>query len=144
MSGTPLRIQTVRDASAVGKALKHGYDQARPFPFYMEHDLHYSPNKKSPLSPTPRPTINQLLSAADGVWFCPYAALPLCSVPSAFALSQKDTLGIALQYGVIGVVWVLHCNGLGELAQHPLLEGFQPLIVVAPTHIFFVLQEGQA
>lgn len=28
----------LHDASAVGKALKHGYDQAQPFPFYVEHD----------------------------------------------------------------------------------------------------------
>lgn len=56
---------------------------------------------------------------------------------------MKDTLGITLQYRVIRVVGMLHRNGLWELAQHPLLEGFQSLIVVAPTHIFFVLQEGQ-
>lgn len=92
----------------------------------------------------PQRTSHGLLQTVSGFV---HIQLYLCALPQLqgeLALSQKDTLGITLQYGVIGVVWVLHCDGLGELAQHPLLEGFQPLIVVAPTHILFVLQEGQA
>ena len=52
---------------------------------------------------------------------------------------SKDTLGVTLQDGVIRVVGVLHGNGLRELAEHPLLEGLQPLVVVAPAHVLFVL-----
>lgn len=72
----------MRDASAVGKALKHGCDQAQPLPFYMEHDLHFSLTEKLLLSPMPHPTTNQSRSAANSVWFCPHPALPLCSAPA--------------------------------------------------------------
>lgn len=54
---------------------------------------------------------------------------------------SKDTLGVTLQDGVIRVVGVLHGDGLWELAEHPLLEGLQPLVVVATAHIFFVLPQ---
>lgn len=59
--------------------------------------------------------------------------------PTSPNQASKDTLGITLQDGVVGVVWVLHGNGLGELAEHPLLEGLQPLVVMATAHVFFVL-----
>lgn len=54
---------------------------------------------------------------------------------------SKDTLGIALQDGVVRVVGVLHGNSLWELAEHPLLEGLQPLVVMATAHVFFVLSQ---
>lgn len=54
---------------------------------------------------------------------------------------SKDTLGVALQDGVIRVVGVLHGDSLRELAEHPLLEGLQPLVVVAPAHVLFVLPQ---
>lgn len=36
---------------------------------------------------------------------------------------------------------MLHGNGLWELAEHPLLEGLQPLVVMASAHVFFVLPQ---
>lgn len=54
---------------------------------------------------------------------------------------SKDTLGIALQDGIVGAVGVLHGDGLRELAEHPLLEGFQPLVVVATAHVLLVLPQ---
>lgn len=62
--------------------------------------------------------------------------------PSPLPLhGSKDTLGVALQDGVVRVVGVLHGDGLRELAEHPLLEGLQPLVVVAPAHVLFVLPQ---
>lgn len=52
-----------------------------------------------------------------------------------------QVLGVALQDGVIRVVGVLHGDSLRELAEHPLLEGLQPLVVVAPAHVLFVPKE---
>ena len=37
---------------------------------------------------------------------------------------EEDTLGLCLQDGLVGRVGVLHGDGVGELAQHSLLEGF--------------------
>lgn len=68
--------------------------------------------------------------------------LPSRAPPSSPA-AWKDTLGIALQDGVVWVVGVLHGDGLRELAEHPLLEGFQPLVVVATAHVFFILSQGE-
>lgn len=56
---------------------------------------------------------------------------------------SKDTLGLALQDGVVGLVGVLHGDGLRELAEHPLLEGLQPLVVMATAHVFFVLSRTE-
>lgn len=67
------------------------------------------------------------------------------SYPRALALLphrvSKDTLGITLQDGVVRVVGVLHGDGLRELAEHPLLEGLQPLVVMAAAHVLFVLSQ---
>lgn len=39
---------------------------------------------------------------------------------------------------------MLHGDSLRELAEHPLLEGLQPLVVVATAHVFFILlQRGE-
>lgn len=35
---------------------------------------------------------------------------------------------------------MLHGDGVGELVEHPLLEGLQPLVVVAAAHKLLVLQ----
>lgn len=61
--------------------------------------------------------------------------------PASFPAAWKDTLGIALQDGVVGVVGVLHGDGLRELAEHPLLEGLQPLVVVATAHVLLILSQ---
>lgn len=53
---------------------------------------------------------------------------------------SKDTLGLALQDGVVGLVGVLHGDSLRELAEHPLLEGLQPLVVVPSTDELLVLE----
>lgn len=52
----------------------------------------------------------------------------------------EDTLRVGLVYGLVGLVDVLHGDGVGELVEHPLLEGLQPLVVVAATHKLLVLQ----
>ena len=54
-------------------------------------------------------------------------------------LLLRDTLGVALQDGLVGLIRVLHGDGLGEFSQHPLLEGLQPFVVVASTDELFVL-----
>ena len=54
------------------------------------------------------------------------------------------TLSVPLQDGLVGLVGVLHGHGLRELSQHPLLDGFQPLVVVATTHELFVLEKIKA
>lgn len=55
------------------------------------------------------------------------------------SLLLKDTLGIAMQNSVIWLVGMLHCNCLGEFSQHPLLEGFKPLVVVSTANKLFIL-----
>lgn len=52
----------------------------------------------------------------------------------------KDTLRIGLVDGLIGLVDVLHGDGVGELVEHPLLECLQPLVVMAAAHKLLVLQ----
>lgn len=51
----------------------------------------------------------------------------------------KDTLGVGLVDGLVGLVDVLHGDGVGELVEHPLLERLQPLVVVAAAHKLLVL-----
>lgn len=51
----------------------------------------------------------------------------------------KDTLGVGLVDGLVGLVNVLHGDGVGELVEHPLLERFQPLVVMAAAHKLLVL-----
>lgn len=53
----------------------------------------------------------------------------------------KDTLSVGLVDGLVGLVDVLHGDGVGELVKHPLLEGFQPLVVMAAAHELLVLQK---
>lgn len=54
-------------------------------------------------------------------------------------LLLKDTLCVTLQNRLIRLIGVLHRNGLWEFSQHPLLEGFQPFVVVAATDELLVL-----
>lgn len=51
----------------------------------------------------------------------------------------KDTLRVGLVDGLVGLVDVLHGDGVGELVEHPLLERLQPLVVMAATHKLLVL-----
>lgn len=51
----------------------------------------------------------------------------------------KDTLSVTLQNCLVRLVGVLHGNSLWEFTQHPLLEGLQPLVVVAAADKLFVL-----
>lgn len=52
----------------------------------------------------------------------------------------KDTLCVCLVYGLVGLVYVLHGDGVGELVEHPLLERLQPLVVMASAHKLLILQ----
>lgn len=52
----------------------------------------------------------------------------------------KDTLCVCLVYGLVGLVYVLHGDGVGELVEHPLLECLQPLVVMASAHKLLILQ----
>lgn len=54
----------------------------------------------------------------------------------------QDTLRVGLVYGLVGLVDVLHGDGVGELVEHPLLESLQPLVVMAAAHKLLVLQSG--
>lgn len=54
--------------------------------------------------------------------------------------SIKDTLSLGLVDGLVRLVDVLHGDGVGELIQHALLEGLQPLIVMATAHKLLILQ----
>lgn len=56
------------------------------------------------------------------------------------ALAGADTLSFCLEDGLIGLVGVLHGDGVGELVQHSLLEGFQPLVVMPSTHKLLILE----
>lgn len=51
----------------------------------------------------------------------------------------KDTLRVGLVDGLVGLVDVLHGDGVGELVEHPLLERLQPLVVMAAAHKLLVL-----
>lgn len=57
--------------------------------------------------------------------------------------SIKDTLSLGLVDGLVRLVDVLHGDGVGELIQHALLEGLQPLIVMATAHKLLILQTRQ-
>lgn len=59
--------------------------------------------------------------------------------PSLGGLAE-DTLRVRLVDGLVGLVDVLHGDGVGELVEHSLLEGLQPLVVVAAAHKLLVLQ----
>lgn len=50
-----------------------------------------------------------------------------------------DTLSFCLEDGLVGLVGVLHGDGVGKLAEHPLLEGLQPLVVMPSTNELLVL-----
>lgn len=52
----------------------------------------------------------------------------------------KDTLCVCLVYGLVGLVDVLHGDGVGELVKHPLLESLQSLVVMAAAHKLLILQ----
>ena len=52
----------------------------------------------------------------------------------------KDTLRLSLVNGLVGLVDVLHGDGVGELVQHPLLKSLQALVVMATTHKLLILQ----
>lgn len=51
-----------------------------------------------------------------------------------------DTLRLGLEDGLVRLVGVLHGNGMGELIQHPLLEGLQPFVVMPSTHKLLILR----
>lgn len=58
--------------------------------------------------------------------------------------SKPRTLSVSLQDGFIWLVGMLHGDGLWEFSQHPLLEGFQSLVVMATANILFVLEDIKA
>lgn len=51
-----------------------------------------------------------------------------------------DTLSFRLEDGLVGLVGVLHGDGVGELIQHSLLEGLQPFVVMPSTHKLLILE----
>lgn len=51
-----------------------------------------------------------------------------------------DTLRFCLEDGLVRLVGVLHGDGMGELVQHSLLEGFQSLVVMPSTHKLLILE----
>lgn len=51
-----------------------------------------------------------------------------------------DTLSFRLEDGLIGLVGMLHGDGVGELVQHSLLEGLQSLIVMPSAHKLLILE----
>lgn len=55
----------------------------------------------------------------------------------------KDTLRVSLVDGLVGLVDVLHGDGVRELVEHPLLERLQPLVVMAAAHKLLVLQREE-
>lgn len=54
---------------------------------------------------------------------------------------QKDTLSVTLQDGVVGLVGMLHGDGLWKFPQHPLLKVFEPFVVITATDKLLVLQK---
>lgn len=74
----------------------------------------------------------------------PCARKPSAARPGERAAPPgEDTLRLGLEDGVVGLVGVLHGDGVRELVQHPLLEGLQPLVVMATAHVFFVLSRTE-
>lgn len=65
--------------------------------------------------------------------------LPPAAPSGNAALPGADTLRLGLEDGLVGLVGVLHGDGVGELIQHPLLEGLQPLVVVPSADKLLVL-----
>lgn len=59
------------------------------------------------------------------------------------AVAGVDTLSVRLEDGLVGLVGVLHGDGVGKLVQHPLLEGLQPLVVMPAAHELLVLEVKQ-
>lgn len=57
----------------------------------------------------------------------------------ASSRAAVDTLSFRLEDGLVGLVGVLHGDGVGKLAEHPLLEGLQPLVVMPSTNELLVL-----
>lgn len=53
--------------------------------------------------------------------------------------SVEDTLSFGLQDGLVGLVGVLHGDGMRKLTQHPLLKRLQTLVIVSPTHKLLIL-----
>lgn len=51
-----------------------------------------------------------------------------------------DTLSFRLEDGLVGLVGMLHGDGVGELIQHSLLEGLQPFVVMPSTHKLLILE----
>lgn len=60
-----------------------------------------------------------------------------------FPFPCKDTLSVTLQDGVVGLVGMLHGDGLRKFPQHPLLKVLEPLVVIAAAHKLLVLQQGR-
>ena len=56
------------------------------------------------------------------------------------AFPGVDTLSFCLEDGLIGLVGMLHGDGVGELVQHSLLEGLQSFVVMPSTHKLFILE----
>lgn len=50
-----------------------------------------------------------------------------------------DTLSLCLEDGLVWLVGMLHGDGMGELVQHPLLEGLQSFVVMPSTHKLLIL-----
>jgi hypothetical protein len=50
-----------------------------------------------------------------------------------------DTLSLCLEDGLVGLVGMLHGDGMGELVQHSLLEGLQSFIVMPSTYKLLIL-----
>lgn len=82
---------------------------------------------------------------------CFYAFDCVCSACAHACVSEfcmrlfllpKDTLCVCLVYGLVGLVDVLHGDGVRELVEHPLLESLQPLVVMAAAHKLLILQRG--
>lgn len=85
---------------------------------------------------------NRSVNAAEAPYYgqiSPRLSEPTLGAPWLPSL-PKDTLRVSLVYGLVGLVDVLHGDGVGELVEHPLLEGLQPLVVVAAAHKLLVLQ----
>lgn len=57
---------------------------------------------------------------------------------------KQDTLGVRLQNGFVGLVRVLHGDGLREFSQHPLLKGLKSFVVMTATHKLLILVETQS
>lgn len=67
---------------------------------------------------------------------CGYRQVP----PNRAQPPGRDTLSLRLEDGLIGLVGVLHSDGVGELVQHSLLEGLQSLVVMPSAHKLLILR----